>query len=165
MSTARPSTGPRDFSGRHWVYRAFDDEGRLLYVGCSKDPRFRWKQHLFEHTWWAQRAVRWSLRVYPTKADALRAEKQAILTEHPLHNWQWRWEGRSSWGRQQYVDYVRALLEIPWGYTNPDRRARIAAATAAFEALYGEDLGKLVGRVRAGYRRQDCDSYPTWRTA
>ncbi|MGA4875918.1 GIY-YIG nuclease family protein [Streptomyces lydicamycinicus] len=67
------------------VYRLFDSEGRLLYVGISNDPGFRWKQHRGDKQWWqhvADKTVTW----YDTRMLALQAEALAIHTEAPMYN-------------------------------------------------------------------------------
>jgi hypothetical protein len=67
------------------LYRLFDTGGRLLYVGISNDPGFRWKQHQSVKPWWRQVAdkqVAW----YDTRVLAFQAEALAIHTESPVHN-------------------------------------------------------------------------------
>jgi predicted GIY-YIG superfamily endonuclease len=34
-----------------FVYRAFDAEGRLLYVGCTNDSKRRWREHRLQASW------------------------------------------------------------------------------------------------------------------
>lgn len=67
------------------LYRFHDDAGRLLYVGISKDPNVRERQHAASQRWYplvAEREDEW----YPNRRDALRAEAAAILNESPLFN-------------------------------------------------------------------------------
>jgi len=67
------------------VYRLYDAADVLLYVGSSKNPAQRWKQHRQLKSWWpqvARREVAW----FDSRPDALFAERQAILAENPLHN-------------------------------------------------------------------------------
>jgi predicted GIY-YIG superfamily endonuclease len=67
------------------LYRLFDAKGRLLYVGISRDPSFRWKQHRGDKGWWplvVDKRVTW----YATRMLALQAEALAIHTEAPIHN-------------------------------------------------------------------------------
>jgi len=45
----------------HWVYRALDREGRVLYVGCTKQPRKRWSQHKTDRANWVPYVCRWRL--------------------------------------------------------------------------------------------------------
>lgn len=69
----------------HCVYRAYDDGGELLYVGCTYDFEKRHDQHARKSAWSA-RADRWSVRWHGNRAEALAAERLAIATEHPQAN-------------------------------------------------------------------------------
>ncbi|MFF0777065.1 GntR family transcriptional regulator [Streptomyces sp. NPDC003720] len=72
-------------SGRAALYRLFDAEGRLLYVGITTDPHQRWKRHAMFMSWWGQvarRTVDW----LPSWQEALAAEKRAIQEEGPRFN-------------------------------------------------------------------------------
>jgi len=67
------------------LYRLFDDDESLLYVGISQDPTVRWRQHVGNKPWASQvvmRVIEW----YESRSAALLAEIRAIRTEHPLHN-------------------------------------------------------------------------------
>lgn len=75
----------QDMNERTALYRLFDRKGRLLYVGISNDPEFRWKQHRGDKGWWPQvvgKQVTW----YATRVLALQAEALAIRTEDPVYN-------------------------------------------------------------------------------
>lgn len=73
-----------------YVYRVRDAVGRLLYVGCSVDVDARLKQHAEHSDWWPFRSSVERVS-YPTQAEALEAETEAILSEHP----RWNMRGRS----------------------------------------------------------------------
>lgn len=67
------------------VYRAYNAEGRLLYVGMSRNSDLRMYQHGRGSYWHADMAdvdIRW----YPDRATARAAELDAIVTEWPLWN-------------------------------------------------------------------------------
>ncbi|MFE8011487.1 GIY-YIG nuclease family protein [Streptomyces antibioticus] len=67
------------------LYRLFDADDELLYVGISKDPAARWKQHQSRTPWWrdvAMRTVEW----YDDRPAAEAAERKAIQTESPRYN-------------------------------------------------------------------------------
>lgn len=67
------------------VYRLFDEDLRLLYVGVAGNPGRRFEQHSIEKPWWGDVAhVR--LRHFDTREAALDAELEAIRKENPLHN-------------------------------------------------------------------------------
>lgn len=67
------------------LYRYYDADGRLLYVGISKAPGMRDEQHRANSKWHrfhADRTVDW----YPTRDDAHDAERDAIQGEAPVFN-------------------------------------------------------------------------------
>lgn len=72
-----------------WValYRFYDTADQLLYVGITSAPSSRWAhhRHFAEGTWWSS-AVRKRVRWYATRAEAARAETDAIRREAPLWN-------------------------------------------------------------------------------
>ena len=66
------------------VYRFFDADGRLLYVGKAVDPEWREKGHR-RRVWWrdvARKSVEW----FDSEDAALAAEDLAIRDESPLYN-------------------------------------------------------------------------------
>lgn len=70
----------------HYVYRMYSADRTLLYVGISKHPWKRFKQHHKQKPWINQvRNVSIS-EPLPTRAAALEAEAKAIKEEHPVHN-------------------------------------------------------------------------------
>ena len=87
------------------VYRLRDAQGRLLYVGISSNPDHRlhsWdRSHSVDAVWWPEVVEPAEVTWYPDRQAALAAEKEAIQTEHPLHNRNhqvappddWEWAG------------------------------------------------------------------------
>jgi uncharacterized protein YlzI (FlbEa/FlbD family) len=67
------------------VYRCFDADGSLLYVGVSLHAATRFGQHRQAHEWWSDVAT---IRVetFPTRREALDREAEAIREEAPHHN-------------------------------------------------------------------------------
>lgn len=70
----------------HFVYRAFDLHGRLLYVGCTMRLAERWAEH---RAWsrWASRARRFRISGPYNYDTARRLEREAVRSEHPRFNW------------------------------------------------------------------------------
>lgn len=67
------------------VYRLFDADKALLYIGVSWDPDIRMKDHEANSPWWPSTkhmAVAW----YRNRENAMGHEAWAIATEAPLHN-------------------------------------------------------------------------------
>jgi hypothetical protein len=69
----------------HDLYRAFNAEGTLLYVGISFSAIARLMQHKQTSAWWDD-AVEIRIEKFATDKDARRAEAEAICNEKPLHN-------------------------------------------------------------------------------
>jgi hypothetical protein len=67
------------------LYRFFDADDRLLYVGVSLEIAWRWKAHSASQPWWGSTA-RATMEHFPSRAAALAAERQAIFDERPLWN-------------------------------------------------------------------------------
>lgn len=79
-------------SGPHYLYRCFDEDGRLLYIGCTSNVEKRMSVHRSNRR---QKASRW-LRVCMDRYEvdgpflsleaARGAERDAIAAERPLFN-------------------------------------------------------------------------------
>lgn len=125
-----------------YVYRVFDTDARLIYVGCTVHLATRLEQHTTD-SWWAFQAVKVRAVVHPTVALARAAELAAIKTEHP----RWNIHGlppRASWSQQQYIDYVTAhsnRVDIPAYKTTPRRMERVAREYAV---RFGTPLPRLI---------------------
>lgn len=81
----RPARRPGGRPEATALYRWYDVEARLLYVGISNQPVRRTGQHDDHQPWWREvrsATVEW----LPTRAEALEAEERAIKREHPEHN-------------------------------------------------------------------------------
>jgi predicted GIY-YIG superfamily endonuclease len=76
-------SGPRD--GITTVYRMFDYQNKLLYVGISNRVDMRIEQHRATKEWF-WRVDRITTMTYPNRQAALDAEKFAIKTEKPIYN-------------------------------------------------------------------------------
>lgn len=70
------------------LYRYFDADDALLYIGISIKPDFRAKAHLYEKRPddWPKRAVRRTDEWHGSRPLALKEEEAAIKTEKPLYN-------------------------------------------------------------------------------
>lgn len=61
------------------LYRLYDADGGLLYIGIAGNPGRRFEQHAGDKPWWGQ-VARTELAHYPTRAEALDAERAAIAS-------------------------------------------------------------------------------------
>lgn len=67
------------------VYRAYDADGLLLYVGVTSGLMQRIAQHE-KSSEWAISTATITVEWWPTRAAALAAETRAIVTEGPVFN-------------------------------------------------------------------------------
>lgn len=98
------------------LYRLYDVDGHLLYVGISNDPEARWRSHLYGIAQWPARAVRRTDEWFASRAEAEAAEYAAIKIEEPIFN-----------GTHNFVevDFSPEVWQSP--ITGRDRRAAIAS--------------------------------------
>lgn len=88
-------------ASKHVLYRLYDNGGRLLYVGRTENLRRRMSEHRALQPWAAEidRVTRTPCASY---SAACLAERQAIESEHPIHNnpmkgsWERRLERREA---------------------------------------------------------------------
>jgi predicted GIY-YIG superfamily endonuclease len=72
-------------SGSCDLYRFFDADETLLYVGISLNAAKRASQHRKDKPWWPDVATM-TVERHDTREAALEAEAEAIRSERPLHN-------------------------------------------------------------------------------
>lgn len=66
------------------LYRHFDADGKLLYVGISLSALQRTMSH--KHSGWWEMVTRIEIERHNTRDEALDAEREAIKTERPEFN-------------------------------------------------------------------------------
>ncbi|MCT9092888.1 GIY-YIG nuclease family protein [Streptomyces sp. ASQP_92] len=67
------------------LYRLYDVNDRLLYVGITANPKARWSAHSRDKHWWpevARKAIEW----FETRKSAERIEKIEVEEERPRYN-------------------------------------------------------------------------------
>lgn len=69
----------------HCLYRFWDADGQLLYVGETNDPMRRWREHQQTKPWFCE-VVTFTRESFPTRETAKAAEADAIKTENPKYN-------------------------------------------------------------------------------
>lgn len=111
------------------LYRLYDAENRLLYVGIAGDPVARVRQHRLDQVWGSEIArdeVKW----LDTRALADAAESFAIRTENPLYNGHSRPEKHRRY--RQIADELRAEImagALPAGGKMPSEHTLAARFT------------------------------------
>jgi excisionase family DNA binding protein len=112
----------------HTLYRFFDADGALLYVGRTIAPARRWREHERHSDWFADVATVTRI-VYPDAASLADAEREAIREECPLHNVQ---------------------LAIPALEPAPDYPVRLLYRISEFAKIVGVPESRIVTLVRNG---------------
>lgn len=114
----------------HYVYRVYDADGRLIYVGSTRNLTQRLRMHAYGYTaWWNSQAVKTVAKVYKTEREARDAESAAIRSERPRWNITGKWWSNSDWTEDDFLDFVAALLNSPEFGPGTLRRARRVAET------------------------------------
>jgi excinuclease UvrABC nuclease subunit len=67
------------------LYRVYDGQDALLYIGVSNDFGTRWKSHARNQPWWPE-VRRQTVTWYESRDEALAEEAAAIKAEHPRFN-------------------------------------------------------------------------------
>ena len=67
------------------LYRMFDAESVLIYIGISKHFGVRWAEHAAAQPWWHE-VQRQTVDWYPSREEAALAEVIAIKAEKPKYN-------------------------------------------------------------------------------
>lgn len=123
----------------HWVYRCFDADDRLVYVGSTTSLPKRLAQHRAT-SWWSPTVARVVAKVYPNGVVAREVERAAIRDEVPRWNKAGKWAGRHAWTEQDWFDWFTVLIresESPYGATLP---RSLVTAVADYRALFSTPL-------------------------
>lgn len=72
-------------AGRSALYRLYDSDDVLLYVGISRYPNERFKEHAGDKPWW-HHVARHDIVWLDSRAKALEVEAEAMKEERPLYN-------------------------------------------------------------------------------
>src|SRR5438132_2180190 len=100
------------------VYRFFDADDALLYIGISIDPDERWKAHRYgtDRNGWPKEAVRRTIEWRDSRPEALKAEEEAIKAERPLYNEKHNYDDAdfdpASWPRATPGRKVASIAEL-----------------------------------------------------
>ncbi|MFJ8871062.1 GIY-YIG nuclease family protein [Streptomyces sp. NPDC102473] len=127
------------------VYRLYDADRQLLYVGSSVHPQQRWEQHASTKLWWSA-VKRATVEWLPDRETALSVERDAIAAESPLHNDKatereavFPYQGNRGPTRETLLR--RALND----YRKAADRLAIAVDRASLDGLSNEEIAALLG--------------------
>lgn len=68
------------------VYRFYDRQDKLLYVGITVDPEGRFRQHRSQNRHWWREVHHGIFEEYGNREEAKYAEAVAMILERPRHN-------------------------------------------------------------------------------
>lgn len=140
------------------LYRLFDEDGVLLYVGCSTRPFARFVQHASHGrttNWWHEVASV-TFEHFDARRPALAAEKVAIEQEAPRYNVYGA--GRVSRDRGRAAKVAKAQALRAQGMMLREIAAEMGSSTSTVhEWITDPDLAKAKQR-KVGYRGtcEDC---------
>jgi len=120
------------------VYRLYDAADVLLYVGSTRRPAHRWREHRVDKTWWLDVASK-ELTWYDDASKAVRAERTAILSENPLHN-----KARVPVRRDYYQPRVWTRVSADLAQAIERRARRRRRATAGTARAADDALAALI---------------------
>jgi hypothetical protein len=100
----------------HILYRTYDHDGQLLYVGITNNPMGRFRSHEVTKDWWPN-VAEIKLATFESRDDLVAAEREAILTEKPLHNVVHNPSRPRTTGLTQERTYSLTEVAEAWGLT------------------------------------------------
>lgn len=111
MSVAQVSadgTATADYA----LYRHFDCQEKLLYIGLTNDPERREPDHRSQ-SFWMELTVRSEVESYDSLPKVRAAERDAILAEQPLFNRQHNESPEAHARLRAYLIRIRRLDLLP----------------------------------------------------
>jgi antitoxin (DNA-binding transcriptional repressor) of toxin-antitoxin stability system len=81
LTVPNRSSGPRETA----VYRLYDADETLLYVGITYDIKTRFADHKADKEWWPEVSTK-EIRWLPDREAAWAEEQRVIHEEHPRYN-------------------------------------------------------------------------------
>ncbi|MGV9226433.1 GntR family transcriptional regulator [Streptomyces albogriseolus] len=85
------------------LYKLYNEEDALLYVGVTNNTRVRWAKHATDKAWWGE-VSRQEITWYADRISALAAEKEAIQRDQPRYN------------SEHIAPAAPTVDETDWGY-------------------------------------------------
>jgi predicted GIY-YIG superfamily endonuclease len=129
------------------LYRHFSADGALLYIGISLAVTKRLSDHV-AHSHWSDDIARVEISWFPSRKEALAAEKAAIGKEKPKHNAHHnRGDGWTADGMPMFAS--RAIEYLGYGYACGPLPSGLADETQALMDKFQEAAFALADKVRA----------------
>ena len=135
------------------VYRMFDQDGALLYVGATGFMPRRLQQHAGSRPWWHE-VAQITVQHFDTMDEALRVEAAAIIAESPRYTRPPADTSRSMWQARKVQSSDAHAAGRRCNYP-PCIECRTRSAIAAHSKLYGRNLATDVQALRSvGHGRE-----------
>lgn len=141
-STTRPAA----------VYRLYDTEGALLYVGSSFDPDRRLVDH--RRKAWGRLIARRTVEWHPDRDAADAAESRAIETEHPQYNH----VGTPEYAARRRAEYAATPGKWRVAYDANELRHRVANQLQRFG--YSWDRASAEGMILERAYKEQSGAFP-----
>jgi predicted GIY-YIG superfamily endonuclease len=119
------------------VYRIYDSAGGLLYIGVSASAIGRMAGHVTKP--WADQIARIEVEHYEHKAAALRAEREAIRAEQPMHNLLSAVPNRINRKKMREGEWVTLTVRV-----SPETAATFRALAARRHRSAAAELRRLI---------------------
>lgn len=94
------------------MYRLFDAEDRVIYIGSTGNAEQRIATHR-NTMWWGPTIHRVQIETFPNREAAMLAEREAVQTEFPRWNINLRNWNRPGWTADNLADFITALENFP----------------------------------------------------
>ena len=146
------------------LYRMFDRDGALLYIGISDRFGRRWSEHAAKQFWWPD-VQRQTVDWYDSRSEAADAEAAAICSEQPRFNTVHLKNGRrgpKARAARPEPDITERRLDLWEVFSNPwygwqhrteayaEYVASFDPGTCALAEQWGTEPGEAL--TRAGFR-------------
>jgi predicted GIY-YIG superfamily endonuclease len=119
------------------LYRLFNEQDQLLYVGISSKWYERFHQHEKTQPWWLS-VAKITLENFETRDEVVEAEKRAIRLEKPLHNKQYSMTHESLQEHFEKMKYY-IHLDVP---VDPYHQPLIAYCRELYQYPFYQSRGK-----------------------
>jgi predicted GIY-YIG superfamily endonuclease len=139
---------------RHYVYRCYDADGDLLYIGCTQRLEVRMRVHEKQSQWYPD-MVRMTVEEYSSVTAGFDAEAEAIGRENPYWNNMHRWRHRDTWTELDFQRWGHMLLRHPHPDISYQNQQQLKDLHIAYMVRFGEPFPENPMR---GFARIDAEA-------
>lgn len=106
--------GSKKQTPAHILYRFFNADGELLYIGVTQDPTARFKSHQHDKSWFSEVATS-TMEHFTSRQELMAAELAAIQRESPRHNIAGTWQPKPPPKSEMRLRKARAQVQSVFG--------------------------------------------------